>query len=88
MRDVDPGDIDLLIVTTGGGEYDILKRLVSRPAIIETAHYCHAPVHWTDTNRTIGCLERAGYRGQVVERNTYSTFHRIVWRLDTSPQHA
>lgn len=81
MRNVDPGDIDLLIVTTGGGEYDILKRLVSRPATIETAHYCHSPVQWADTNRTIGWLERAGYRGEVVARNTHSTFHRIRWSL-------
>lgn len=31
MRDIDPGDIDVLLLDTEGGEYPVLRDMVSRP---------------------------------------------------------
>lgn len=77
---MDGGGIDCLILTIGGGEIAILERLLSRPSIIETAHYVHNAAQVADAQAAWGWLQRNGYKGEVVASNEHRTHHRIIWR--------
>ncbi len=77
---MDGGGIDYLILTMGGGEIAVLERLLSRPSVIETAHYVHNAAQVADAQAAWGWLQRNGYTGEVIETNQHRTFNRILWR--------
>ena len=39
IKDIDTGDIDILLLDTEGGEFDIIKNLISRPQQISIEMY-------------------------------------------------
>lgn len=80
MSAIDDGTIDLLVLTTNGGESKILKEMVSRPKVIYTKHYCHAEKHWEDANQTIAWLVGAGYQSFLLDTNQHRTYHSLEWR--------
>ena len=79
---IDDGSIDFLVLTIGGGEHLILKRLVSRPKIILTKYYCHNAAHWEQANKISAWMLENNYSYEVLQRNEHGTFWFIRWILN------
>lgn len=75
-----PSDVDYLILTANGSEYEILLGMKTRPAIIRTKHYCHAAQHWFVYNQIEGWMKANGYVGRLLESNQHQTFLHIEWK--------
>ncbi len=74
------GDIDYLILTTGGGEASILEAMHSRPEVIRTKHYLHNAAQWADADATFAWMMANRYGGRVVETVPHGTFIAVEWR--------
>lgn len=72
-------DVDLLIVTTNGGESRILASMAARPREIRTKHYMHNAPQSEDAQRTWEWLGRNGYSARIVEANQHRTFLHLHW---------
>lgn len=79
---IDGGEIDYLILTVNGGEVDILRALVSRPAVIRTKHYLHNARQWEDATTTFGWMHRERYVGRTLATNQHQTHLAIEWRRE------
>jgi len=73
------GEIDLLVLTCGGVEVEILERMISRPKEIYTKHYCHNAKHWAEANKIFEWMRLNGYTGTLLKTNTYQTFMSFKW---------
>ncbi len=72
-------DVDLLILTIGGGEGRLLRAMSARPAVIETKHYCHRPEHWAVAQEVFNWMHVERYVGHALARNEHATFLHVRW---------
>ncbi len=76
-KTMDPGDIDLLVLTANGSELKILSRLVSRPICIRVKYYCHNQKHWDYYNQVTAWMINNGYVVKTLETNLHNTYYHL-----------
>lgn len=79
IRDIDLGDVEVLILTSNGCDFSILTSMISRPRIVFTKHYVHNRVQADEATKVCNWLVRHGYRSYIIDSNQYETFLSIKW---------
>lgn len=80
MQQIDPGNIDVLVLTNNGGELDVLSGMSSRPEFIYTKHYVHNEKQTRYYAELGGWLKGNRYVSRTLEMNKYCTFVHLEWR--------
>lgn len=76
----DQGDIDYLILTPNGGEFEILSGLISRPSIIRTKHYLHNGIQHDVARGVFAWMHHNRYVPVELASNQHRTFLSLEWR--------
>ena len=76
----DQGDIDYLILTPNGGEFEILSGLTSRPSIIRTKHYLHNGIQHDVARGVFAWMHHNRYVPVELSSNQHRTFLSLEWR--------
>lgn len=77
IRQIDPGNIDYLVLTNNGSELDVLVSMLSRPIIIETKFYMHNQEQVNYYNLLSNWMAENNYRGQILDKSQYNTYYHV-----------
>lgn len=74
---IDDGQIDYLVLTSNGSEFDVLSKMISRPKVIKTKYYCHNSKHWLYYNSVTEWMRKNNYNYNIVNTNQHNTYFEI-----------
>lgn len=72
-------NIDFLILTNNGCEYNVLQNLQNRPKYIKVKYYLHTIKQMQYFNTITQWMLNNRYSGYVLDKNTYNTYNDILF---------
>lgn len=72
-------EVDFLILTCNGCEFNVLERLQFRPKLIRVKYYLHTIEQINYFSKVTNWMINNGYQGKIIDRSQYDQFQDIIF---------